>query len=437
MVDRSPLRTVRGAFEPLFTVAALLILSGGPLPLFRRQSADAYDPTRGDPIIQAVLAGVYMVTFVLVLARWRRAFLLLGRDRLLLVLLGLAVVSAAWSVAPEMTVRRSIALGGTTLFGVYLAARYPPDQMLRLLAVTLGLAALLSVTFALALPGMIVSEEAASHGAWHGIYTHKNILGRIMALGGGVFLIQTFARRGTRPLALAALALCVWVLIKANSMTSTVILVTIAALLPIFRTLRWRPTAAVPAICILIALSAASVVWAAGHIHLTLGALGRDVTLTGRTTLWLAVIDSALQRPWLGFGYGSFWLGWKGESMAIWLATSWDAMHAHNGFLDLWLDLGVLGVALFLVGFGRTLARAGKWIRETPGAYALWPLAFLTFMLLYNLSESAILRENSIFWALYVAVALTVASRRPTGAPVGAPASMPHAAPSGAPTLPP
>ncbi|HLU24975.1 MAG TPA: O-antigen ligase [Longimicrobiales bacterium] len=426
MVDRAPLRTLRDFFEPVFTVAALLILSGGPLPLLRRQVADPYDPTRGDPIIQAVLAAVYVVTFLLVLARWRRAFVLLGRDRILLVLLGLAVVSAAWSVAPEMTIRRSFALAGTTLFGVYLAARYSSDQILRLLAVALGLAALFSLTFELALPDLVVSEEAASQGAWHGIYTHKNILGRVMALGGAVFLL-TLARGGARIVSFAAFALCAWVLVKSDSMTSTVIVVTIAGLLPVFRTLRWRPTAAAPAICVVMALSAVGVVWAAGHIHLTLAALGRDITLTGRTALWLAVIDSALQRPWLGFGYSSFWLGWKGESMAVWLATSWDAMHAHNGFLDLWLDLGVLGVAVFLVGFGRTMARAGRWIRQTPGAFALWPMAFLAFMLLYNLSESAILRENSIFWALYVAVALTVADRRPSRAVGGTPDSVPGA----------
>src|SRR5690606_41312488 len=110
MVDRAPLRTLRDFFEPVFTVAALLILSGGPLPLLRRQVADPYDPTRGDPIIQAGLAAVYVATFLLLLARWRRAFGLLGRERILLVLLGLAVVSPASPAAAETPAGRTLAL---------------------------------------------------------------------------------------------------------------------------------------------------------------------------------------------------------------------------------------------------------------------------------------------------------------------------------------
>ena len=63
------------------------------------------------------------------------------------------------------------------------------------------------------------------------------------------------------------------------------------------------------------------------------------------------------------------------------------------------------------MGFLLTIRRAVIWVRSTRAAEDLWPLAFLTFVLLYNLTESAILAYNDIIWLLYVAVVLSTAAR--------------------------
>ena len=80
--------------------------------------------------------------------------------------------------------------------------------------------------------------------------------------------------------------------------------------------------------------------------------LGKDVTLTGRTGIWSAVLDSIAKRPLLGYGYQAFWLGLEGESYRVILAVSWVLAQAQNGFLDVTLEMGIAGLTIVLLVFG-------------------------------------------------------------------------------------
>ncbi len=76
------------------------------------------------------------------------------------------------------------------------------------------------------------------------------------------------------------------------------------------------------------------------------------MTLTGRTGIWSAVIDSIAKRPMLGYGYQAFWLGLEGESYRVILAVSWVLAQAQNGFIDVMLEMGAVGLAIVLLVFG-------------------------------------------------------------------------------------
>jgi exopolysaccharide production protein ExoQ len=138
-----------------------------------------------------------------------------------------------------------------------------------------------------------------------------------------------------------------------------------------------------------------------------LDALGRSDTLSGRTTLWSSAFDSLGKHPWLGFGYGGFWVGNEGASNMIRADVGWMASHAHNGYLDLCLDLGIVGLILFLVGFCVNCAYTIARLRKGFSATRLWPLLFLMFTFLYNFVERTILFRNGISWVLYVATVLS------------------------------
>jgi O-antigen ligase len=111
-----------------------------------------------------------------------------------------------------------------------------------------------------------------------------------------------------------------------------------------------------------------------------------------------------MQHPWLGFGFGSFWHGTQGPSLVILNAVRWNVAQSHNGFLDLVLDIGFVGLAVFLVGYGIACYRACQLLRNHASMGFLWPLVFLVFLLVYNFTESGLLFQNSLFLALYAAV---------------------------------
>jgi exopolysaccharide production protein ExoQ len=400
------------ALEKCATVFVFLLASTGLLmPLFQTQNGTVVNASEGDPVTQAVWLLVYLVVSLLFLVRWRYLIGVALRDKLLLLLTALAIVSVLWSVAPDVTVRRGVALIGTSLFGVYLAGRFGEAEMLRLLAWTLGLAAVLSLIFAVALPSYGISQDPITLGDWKGIFDHKNTLGKNMALGTIVFLLLAFSSRRYRWVAWTGLGLSLALLILSKSTTGLVVVLGVAILLPFYRVLRREVLVAVPLVLLALLLVGGVAAWfLLGNTDTVLGLVGKDATLTGRTVLWSAVLDAIRDRPWTGYGYSAFWLGWEGKSAAVWLVTGEEFYDAHNGILDLWLTLGLVGVSVFALNFVRAFGRAIAWARATGTVVGLWPIAFLSFMLLSNLTEGTILQQNNLSWILYVATVLRVAA---------------------------
>lgn len=389
--------------EKGFAVFALVILSGAVVPLLVSGGGSA-TALQGNPKLLVFYYVVYVVTFFLVLARWKSAVRVVMKNKLLFVLMFITLASVFWSDAPTVTLRRSLALIGTNLVGVYLSTRYNLKDQLHLLAWALGIGVVLSIVFALALPSYGIMS-GTHQGAWRGVYMHKNPMGRIMDLSAMVFLLLAITRHKYRWIMWAGFGLSVSLILLSTSKTALSGFLTLLLLLPLYRAWRWRPTRAVPFFISVIIIGGSAATLFLENAEIILGAIGRDLTFTGRTDLWVSVLDKILERPWLGYGFGGFWLGWNGESADVWALNTWGPPHAHNGFLDLLLDLGLLGFLVFALNFLIVCARAITWARSTRTSEGFWPLIYLTFMLLFNQTESTILVQHSIFWALYLAIA--------------------------------
>lgn len=401
-----------GMLARTFVVFVFIFSSSGALiPLLRQQSGSTVDPTQSDPITQSIWAAMYVLVALVALVRWQRLVYVFTRDKLLLLLVVLALLTIFWSDARTITLEQGVALVGTTLIGGYLAMSYSLSEQVKLLAVALGIMALFSLAFGLALPSYGISHSASTAGNWQGIFNHKNALGRAMALGLVVFSIRATSVDRYRWLAWSGAGLAGALLLLANSITGLVVALLVLALWPLYRALRWRYTIALPLLIAALLLFGGLAVLFASNAEPTLGLLGRDETFTGRTVVWSAVLDSIRERPWLGYGYNAFWLGWQGPSAQVWLATGMTFVGAQSGILDLWLELGLIGVVVFVTQASRAFLRSMTWARFTNTAEGLWPLAFLTFFLLYNASETLILEQNNLYWILYVATTLSISIR--------------------------
>ena len=138
--------------------------------------------------------------------------------------------------------------------------------------------------------------------------------------------------------------------------------------------------------------------------------LGRDATLTGRTDIWAILSRQAMEVPWTGYGYMAFWANETGPVFWVRQGTDWPVPTAHNGWIETALAVGLPGVAMMALVFGRALVRAAGRLFHGPETY--WTLTFLAMLGLVSISESNLLQQNSIGWVLLVATAAKLADRR-------------------------
>lgn len=392
--------------EACFIVLALILFAGAATPLFKTPGEVDLDGVASDARLQVIWFGIYTVVAVLFMIRWRRLVSWLWQDKLMIALLAVVGASYFWSAAPEITLRRIVAIAGTTLFAYYMAGRFSIRTNLALMACTLGAAMVASAAVAIGWPAAGIEQGAHHAGAWQGVFVQKNALGRMMAVAimafGVLALVMPRHRLALLAGALGAAAL----LVMSTSATAVLLALVIVALLAVLPLLRLQATLAVPVAALLLlgALGAGSALAAVGVDVLAM--LGRDITLTGRTDIWEACWNKILERPVLGYGYGGFWLGWEGESAYVWRVTAWEAAFAHNGFLDLALDLGALGLCVFTLHFLTTIAWSLVALRREADPAVVWLPIFMAFLLLLNLTESSFLRQNNFLWIVYVVVAL-------------------------------
>lgn len=394
--------------EQVYVLITLLLFGQAFFPFFLAGQMDSQ--AEGSAMLQTIWKLIYVIAAVLLYIHRKSVVKIVAKDKLTLVLLLMIVLSWIWSVAPEMTMRRSIAFVGTILFAVYLAARFSLREMFQLLAWALLAGAVCSLVVTILFPD-IGTMMYQGNAAWRGIFPHKNQLGRIMALSAIVFFLLILMKQWPRYLTVGGFLLSALILVKSESKTAMIVLLITLGCVPFLATLRWNQYARIliwlPASFVFIGVCIAIFF----HMEALFDFFGRDMTLTGRTGLWDVVIEMIQVHPWLGYGYSAFWLGWEGESAYVWMVTTWEPPNSHNGFLDAALDVGVIGLLLILFSFALRFRLALQaYVRAQSGNRweSLWPLLYLIYLVLCNLTETTLLDHNSFFWTLFITLGFSL-----------------------------
>lgn len=392
------------SLEKIFTVAMLFYTTGAFLP-FLTARLSGYSGLGPNAVEFAIQGVFYGVAFCFIAVRWRSVIQGAWSAKWILVLLMVAFASTAWSQDPLITLRRAAVLCATTAFGVYFATRFDVPEQLRLLAWTCGLVVCASFLCVIFLPQYGI-DHRVHYGDWQGAFYQKNMLARAMVLATLVFLLVRF--RSGNSLRWIGIAGSLSLLILSRSVTGIIVFAVILASWPLYRLFRTKFTFAVPVTAVIFTVLAAGMALAYEALPTMLVMINRDPGLTGRTDLWDAVRVSISRRPWLGYGFDAFWQGMKGESANVLLAVGWTPAYAHNGFLDLVLGLGFIGLAVFVLGYLALWRRAFTFVTRVPGPTAAWLCMYLAFMLFYNITEGPVVSQNNITWVLYVATAVSL-----------------------------
>ena len=134
-----------------------------------------------------------------------------------------------------------------------------------------------------------------------------------------------------------------------------------------------------------------------------LAAVGRDPTLTGRTDIWRLVLDMT-GNPLFGTGFESFWLGPRLQR--IWAVYWWHPNEAHNGYVELFLNLGWLGLVLFAAIVVTSYRNVIAALRRDPD-FGRLRLAYFVAGIMYNFTESGF-RIIDPVWFLFLLVAIVI-----------------------------
>jgi O-antigen ligase len=392
--------------ERWFAVLMLLYLSSGLTGFLAGDSPFNVWRLEDNPLLMAIQTLMYGITLGFVFLHWRKFTSALRASGWVLALVLLALVSTLWSSDPAFSFRRSLVVIATTVFGIYFGSRYQLPRQLRLLGWTFIILAVFSVACAVLLPQYGIDNQL-HRGDWHGILGQKNLLGKAAVVGA----IVLWSAKGVLPRVLRIAGLSLWavLMLMSGSRAAPVVLAALLVLAASYGTMRARMTTLVPLVISFLATGAGLVFLAVRNSSYLLASLGREATLTGRTKIWTAVWTAISSHLVLGYGFGGFWAGLHGESARISVMLGFVARHAHNGFLDLWLELGIMGLLLFTAGYLQAVSNGLRLLRMSPDRLATWPLQYLAFMLLYDLAEGPILRQNNLYWVLYVAVVVSTA----------------------------
>lgn len=134
--------------------------------------------------------------------------------------------------------------------------------------------------------------------------------------------------------------------------------------------------------------------------------LGRDMTLSGRTDIWTDVLKIASRNPLFGVGFGGFWIG-RAANIPWSEKLSWVLSEGHNGYFDVYLQIGLIGVILLLAVVVSARRRIIQSFVEH-FEYGSFRITFLVIILFVNITESTFLRGEHLMWFLLLLSVLTV-----------------------------
>jgi O-antigen ligase len=345
----------------------------------------------------------------LLIARcWKHYFWVLSKNLPILIALIIVPISVLWSTSPEHTLAYSRAFICSTAFGIYIAARYNPNEHMQHLAWLFGMSILLNLIMPLLVPSYGISE-----GFWRGINRHKNELSAAMALTATFFLTNALyinIKIKERCFAFLGVCISIFILVMTQGKGSLSIFTGLLTILPLNQLIKQKYKLRT---CLII--SATFIVFflivsvALNFEFIVVDLLNKDVGLNGRDNLWNYLIDRAIQRSWLGYGYGGFWTNpEEGKGVAVlfpWIGGVGEGGgNAHSNYMDVFLQLGWLGLITIAISIMTTLIKIILLLGISKRNEFFWMLQSTLFLAITSYYESygGFLAYRHLFWVLYV-----------------------------------
>jgi exopolysaccharide production protein ExoQ len=329
-------------------------------------------------------------------------------NRWLIAFLLYCFVAIFWSDFPFVSFKRWIKVLGHPIMALILLTEPDPDEaLIRLMKRCAYVIVPVSILFIKYYPELGRGFDQWSGGAVNtGITTSKNALGYdCMILGFFFFwhLLRSWrserstVRRNELLLIIGFLIAIWWLFSMAHSSTALMSLLLGLSMITLLglRLVNVRLIGIYIVLGLIIWIAAE---WAFGIWGQLIELLGKNPTLTDRTALWGDLLKFKIN-PVFGAGFESFWLG--DRLRALWDKYWWQPNQAHNGYLETYLNLGLVGLFMLLALIIATYRKARlELFRDFE--FGRFRLGLLAAVVAYNWTEASFKALHPVWFAFYI-----------------------------------
>lgn len=370
-----------------------------------------FDKTMGSAILQL---SIYAFT-VFILRSWFSSFpnhvLLLFKNPFLGLFIIFSTLSCLWSETPALSFRAGLIFFIVSAISAHIARDLTWQVLTQLLRRLILSAAVFSIIGAATMPSVAFIEKGL-----RGVFPFPIKLGTCMALGIALWFSYLLEQHKGRWKTIGIMLFLMIPLVLAQSGQGIITCFALMSLVGLLKVFKHAGKLAPVVFLFYLSFSILLTVSAEPLISRVFGSLGKDTTLTGRTDFWPQLVERLSQHNLLlGYGINGFWQPWRGQSNpanGILNSSGFVPPHAHNGFLDLALSIGLIGLILFTLSFLVGLLQSLQYFLTSKASDSSLPLIILVYMVFSNVSETQLIGSNYI-WILYVITLIRLSIREP------------------------
>jgi len=374
---------------------------------------------KNNPLDRNVLIALMVLGLIILIGRSRRFRLILSDNSWLVAFCVLCLFSLLWSEEPGTVLKRWTRLAGDVIVILLILTEWDPEETIYRIMRRMGILFLpLSVLLIRFYDQLGRIYTLYGTQMWVGVADHKNSLGALCAFTGIVLVWRSLTQWPKVDWLNAGLvAVAGYLLLGSRSSTAAVVFVLGVVLLVvqsrIKKDVRKLNRAIITGLIVLLVLQVIAVFFLNKSLApIFFSAAGRDSSLTGRVPLWQKLIEMGNRAPLWGRGFTSFWLN-NDRVMEVWRTFTDTPLTAHNGYIDIYLDMGMVGLLLFFLLLAQTYRSIMRSFEDSPKLGQL-KIVLFAMVFFHNFTESTFAKPFAFLWLLFLLSSIVVRAK-PSG----------------------
>lgn len=370
------------------------------------------DEYSSNSLRQLLFGLIYFLSLITLVPAYQKTFEIIKREKFIFLFLLWSLITIFWSGYPDVSFKRWLQIFGTYTVCISAISYFSSsEELLRYFRIILYLYIVISFLAVFTIPGASANYEGEQ--AWRGLAPQKNLLGEIALIGAFISAFSSkYLSQKYKVIDYTMLAISVLLLIGSKSTTSLLTLIILSFFsfksilsnkLSISSIEKWLISSLLITITFVIICL---FLFAPDLVQDIFSFLGKDLTFTGRTVIWQYMLFAFSGNLLLGVGYGGFWVYGSPQLNGLYSLVSDTPIQAHNGYVDLMVETGVIGILiiLFMIYW--------YFYNNYKSKYKQYWRYFILAAILTNFQESSLFKVNAIAGVMFTFSYLILFSRR-------------------------